>query len=385
MATDRWNAEINRRDFLRAGAALGIGGSALWLAAACGASSPTPVANANASPTPLHYPTAKIDGDLNLFNWSQYMDPGVIDRFGKHYGIKVNTPYFDNMEDMLTKLNAGIAYDLTFPTMDYAVNLIKAGALLPIDHTQLANWSQVPQYFNNPWYDPMAIYSAPYAIWTTGIMWRTNQVSGMTGSWNDFWLEAPTYHDKMFLLNDYQEVLGMSLLRKGFDINSGVQSQLDTAVSEVLKISTGLRGFETDDITNMVNGTAWIHHAWSGDAYQVISQVNDPQNIKYETCIEGVPTGNDTMVIPKNAQHPGTALKFIDWMLDPANATSNVAYFGYPQVTTAGISAYQNTIAKQYPFLNMTLDAAINGLREIVPTGDKRYLWIQEWRKIIYS
>jgi spermidine/putrescine transport system substrate-binding protein len=382
MASDFWKSDINRRDFLRAGAALGLGGSAAWIAAACGAS-PGPVANA--SPSPLVYPTAKIDGDLNLFNWSQYMDPGVIDKFAKHYGIKVNTPYFDNMEDMLTKLNAGVSYDLTFPTMDYAVNLIKAGALQPIDHTQLANWSQVPAYFNDPWYDPKATFSAPYAIWTTGIMWRSNQVSGMTGSWNDFWLQAPAHHDKMFLLNDYQEVLGMSLLRKGFDINSAKKSDLDTAVSEVVNIKSGLRGFETDDITNMVNGTAWIHHAWSGDAYQVISQVNDPQNIQYETAKEGVPTGNDTMVIPKNAQHPGTALKFIDWMLAPENATANVAYFGYPQVTTAGIASYQGTIAKQYPFLNMTLDVAINGLREIVPTGDKRYLWIQEWRKILYG
>ncbi len=269
------------------------------------------------------------------------MEPVLIDRFGKNYGIKVNTPYFDNMEDMLTKLNAGVSYDLTFPTMkDYALQPDQGRRPAPhrSHSSRLANWSQVPQYFNDPWYDPKATYSAPYAIWTTGIMWRSNQVSGMTGSWNDFWLQAPSYHDKMFLLNDYQEVLGMSLLRKGFDINSGVQSQLDTAVQEVLNIRSGLRGFETDDITNMVNGTAWIHHAWSGDAYQVISQVNDPQNIQYETCKEGVPTGNDTMVIPKAAKHPGTALKFIDWMLDPANASSNVDYFGYPQVTTAGIA-----------------------------------------------
>jgi spermidine/putrescine transport system substrate-binding protein len=384
MTSEIWDRDIDRRDFLRAAAALGLGGSALWLAAACGPSgTPNPVAGG--SPTPLVYPEAKIDGDLTLFNWSQYMDPGVIDKFAKHYGVKVNTPYFDNMEDMLTKLNAGVSYDLTFPTMDYALNLIKAGALLPIDHTQLANWSQVPAYFNDPWYDPKAVYSVPYAIWTTGIMWRSNKVQGMTGSWNDFWLQAPTYHDKMFLLNDYQEVLGMSLLRKGFDINSGKKSDLDTAVSEVLNIRQGLRGFETDDITNMVNGTAWIHHSWSGDAYQVISQVNDPQNIQYETAKEGVPTGNDTMAIPKSAKHPGTALKFIDWMLAPENATANVDYFGYPQVSTAGIARYQSTIAKQYPFLDMSLDTAVNGLREIVPTGDKRYLWIQEWRKIIYS
>jgi spermidine/putrescine transport system substrate-binding protein len=387
MGSDEiWRSRFNRRDFLRGAAALGIGGGALGIAAACGvspASSGPPVANA--TPVPLHYPTAKIDGDLTLFNWSQYMNPDVITGFSKHYGVKVNTPYFDNMTDMVTKLDTGQPYDLTFPTMDYVDQLIAANALLPIDHTQLANWSEVPTYFNDPWYDSKATYSVPYALWTTGIMWRSNQVSGMTGSWSDFWLQAPQYHDKMFLLDDYQEVLGMSLLRLGYDVNSGKKAELDKAVAEVLKIKSTLRGLETDDITNMVNGTAWIHHAWSGDVYQVISQVSDPQNIKYETAKEGVPTGNDTFVIPKAAQHPGTALKFIDWMLDPANAKSNIDYFGYPQVTNAGIAYYASTIGTTYPVLSMTLDQAIHGLREIAPTGDKRYLWQQEWRKIKYS
>jgi spermidine/putrescine transport system substrate-binding protein len=383
MAFEIWKRDINRRDFLRGGAALGLGGTALWVAAACGAS-PSPGPVAGVTPRPLVYPKAEIDGDLTLFNWSQYMSEDVIHKFAQKYHVKVdNSHNFDNMTDMITKLSTG-SYDLTFPTMDYVQNMIKADALLPIDHNQLQNWGQVPAYFNDPWYDPKATYSAPYAIWTTGIMWRSNQVSGMTGSWNDFWTQAPQYHDKMFLLDDYQEVLGMGLLRNGFDINSGKKSDLDAAVNSVLTFKSGLRGFETDDITNMVNGTAWIHHAWSGDVYQVISQVNDPQNIKYETAKEGVPTGNDTMVIPKTAKHPGTALKFIDWMLAPENAIANVDYFGYPQVTTAGISHYQDTIAKQYPVLAITLDQAINGLREIAPTGDKRNLWQQEWRKIRY-
>lgn len=384
MTSEIWDRDFNRRDFLRGSAALGLGASAMWIAAACGQSAGSPGPVAGGTPTPLVYPKAEIDGDLTLFNWSQYMSEDVIHKFAQHYHVKVdNSHNFDNMTDMITKLSTG-SYDLTFPTMDYVDNMIKADALLPIDHNQLQNWGQVPTYFNDPWYDPKATYSAPYAIWTTGIMWRSNQVSGMTGSWNDFWVQAPQHHDKMFLLDDYQEVLGMSLLRNGFDINSGKKSDLDKAVSEVLTFKSGLRGFETDDITNMVNGTAWIHHAWSGDVYQVISQVNDPQNIQYETAKEGVPTGNDTMVIPKTAKHPGTALKFIDWMLAPENATANVDYFGYPQVTTVGLAHYQNTIAKQYPVLNITLDQAINGLREIAPTGDKRRLWQQEWRQIRY-
>jgi spermidine/putrescine transport system substrate-binding protein len=385
MASDIWKSNINRRDFLRGGAALGLGGSALWLAAACG-SSPAPIAGG--SPSPLVYPKAQIDGDLNLFNWTQYMSQDVIDGFAKYYKVKVNTPYFDNMEDMLTKLNTGAAYDLTFPTMDYAANLIKAGNLLPIDHTQLQNWSEVPSYFNDPWYDPKATYTVPYALWTTGIMWRTDKVADMSGSWGDFWTQIANYHDHTFLLYDYEEVLGMSLIRQGYDINSGKKAELDKAASEVLKLKqAGLRGFAVgaDDIAFTVNGSSWIQHAWSGDVYQVLSQVKDPSTIKYETCKEGVPTGNDTMVIPKNAKHPGTALKFIDWILAPEHAKKNIDYFGYPQVTNTGIPYFNQTIAKPYPYLNVTLDQAINGLREIAPTGNKKYEWIQEWRTILYS
>jgi spermidine/putrescine transport system substrate-binding protein len=213
----------------------------------------------------------------------------------------------------------------------------------------------------------------------------------MAGSWGDFWNNISQYHNKMFLLYDYQEVLGMSLLRQGFDINSAKRSDLDKAVAEILKLKQGgLRGFAVgaDDITNMVNESAWIQHTWSGDVYQVITQVAGTAmegKIAYETCKEGVPTGNDTMVIPKNAKHPGTALKFIDWMLEPGHAKTNIDYFGYPQVTTTGIDYFNKTIGKSYPFLNVSLDEAINGLREIVPTGDKKYLWIQEWRNVLYS
>ena len=377
MASKAWGSEFNRRDFLRGGAALGLGGTALWLAAACGGSP-----SASQSPSPLVYPKAQIDGDLEYFNWAEYLDPEVIKGFEKHYGVKVHETNFDNMSSMMAKLNAGIAYDLTFPTMDYVHELVKANALTPIDHAQLANWSQVPSYFNNPWYDPHGNYSVPYAMWTTGICWRTDKVPDtLAGSWNDLWTLAPKYSGKMFLLDDFQETLGMSLLRNHKDVNSGNRGDLDNAVTELLKIKPDVRQLVSNEIPGLVDGTAWISHAWSGDVYQVISQANDPSVYRYETCSEGVPTGNDTFVIPKNAQHPGTAMKFIDWMLTPENATSNVNYFGYPQVTTAGLAAFQTLVA-DYPFLNITLDQAINGLRELVPVGARLQLWNNAWTKV---
>jgi len=377
---DIWQSAIDQRQFLKGGVGVTLGGTAALLAA-CGSNLPSTGQQAAASATPT-FPKAAIDGDLEWFNWTQYLSPDVISAFEKNYGVKVNQHNFDNMQDMMAKLNSGVPYDITFPTMDYVYRLVQANALQPIDHTQLTNWKEVPAYFNNPWYDKNALYSVPYAIWTTGICWRSDQVQGMTGSWSDFWNLAPKYTGKVFLLDDFQETLGMSLIRLHKDINSHSRADLDKAASELLKIKSDLRGFSTDDITNLVNGSAAIHHAWSGDVYQVLGQVNNPQVYQYETCKEGVPTGNDTMVIPKNAQHPGTALKFIDWMLAPENATTNVKYFGYPQVTTTGIKAYQDNVVSQYPFLNLTLDQALHGLREIVPGGSALQLWNQEWTKV---
>jgi hypothetical protein len=68
-------------------------------------------------------------------------------------------------------------------------------------------------------------------------------------------------------------------------------------------------------------------------------------------------------------------------MLAPENARANVEYFGYPQVTTSGIDEYQKLVAK-LPFLSLSLDTAIHGLREIVPTGAKLQLWDSEWTKV---
>jgi spermidine/putrescine transport system substrate-binding protein len=376
MASKAWQSEVNRREFLRGTAALGLGGAAAWLAA-CGS-----VGTAGSSPTPINYPKAVIDGDLEYFNWAQYLAPDVISGFEKHYGVKVKETNFDNMQGMMAKINSGIPYDLTFPTMDYVDQLVKADALLPIDHTQLVNWGEVPSYFNDPWYDRKALHSVPYAMWTTGICWRTDKIpDALSGSWNDLWTLAPKYAGKMFLLDDFQEVLGMSLLRLGYDVNSGNRGELDKAVAEVLKIKPNIRQFVSNEIPGLTDGTAWISHAWSGDVWQVVQGASDPSVYRYETAKEGVPTGNDTFVIPKNAQHPGTALKFIDWLLAPENATTNVNYFGYPQVTTTGINTFQ-TLVKEYPFLNITLDQAIHGLREIVPTGAKLQLWNSAWTKI---
>ncbi|MFD1705990.1 hypothetical protein ACFSCZ_04380 [Siminovitchia sediminis] len=49
----------------------------------------------------------EIAGELNLFNWSEYMPDSVIEKFEEEYGVKVNYSTYSSNEEMLAKINAG--------------------------------------------------------------------------------------------------------------------------------------------------------------------------------------------------------------------------------------------------------------------------------------
>ncbi len=116
----------------------------------------------------------KPDGDLAYFNWAQYIDPKLLRGFEKEYGVKVKESNFTNMENMLAKLRSGVKYDVTFPEAQTASQLVRAKFVADLDHGKLVNWGQVNSAFHNPLYDAGAKHSVPYAIWTTGITYRTD-------------------------------------------------------------------------------------------------------------------------------------------------------------------------------------------------------------------
>jgi putrescine transport system substrate-binding protein len=55
--------------------------------------------------------TSAISADrenlLNIYNWSDYIDPELIEEFEREYGIKVNYDIYDSSEIVDTKLLTG--------------------------------------------------------------------------------------------------------------------------------------------------------------------------------------------------------------------------------------------------------------------------------------
>jgi hypothetical protein len=165
-------------------------------------------------------------------------------------------------------------------------------------------------------------------MYATGLGYRADKVTGMTGSWRD--LGEADSGDRSFLLDDYQEAIGMANLVNGYPLNEVDRDKLDESRDYLVDLKPKLRGISADTITNMVSGNAWIQHLWNGDIVNIRYQVDNPEDFKFQQCREGLPVGSDNFVIPVNAEHPGTALLFIEYMLEPENAAQNVEWIGYP-------------------------------------------------------
>ena len=186
----------------------------------------------------------------------------------------------------------------------------------------------------------------------------------------------------MFILDDFQEAIGEANLINGYELNTEIPEELEVSKQTLLEQKEFARGFSTNSVSNMVNGSAVLHQAWNGDVVNIRNQVDEPELFQYETCEEGVPVGTDFMAIPITAKSPGTAMLFMDWIIAPENAAQNVNWNGYPQPVEGAKQAFADLV-KTEPSIDVDLveleDSALE-YRLDDPTA--RQLWTETFVEV---
>src|SRR5271169_3813144 len=116
--------------------------------------------------------TAQPPHVVNFYNWSDYIDPTVLDDFSKSTGIKVRYDTFDSNDTLEAKLLAGKSgYDVVVPTGYFLARQIAAGIFRQLDKSKLPNLANVwPEIAKDlAVYDPGNLYAVNYMWGTTGI------------------------------------------------------------------------------------------------------------------------------------------------------------------------------------------------------------------------
>src|SRR4051794_26422209 len=126
----------------------------------------------------------KPERTVNFYNWSDYIDPTVLEDFTKETGIKVKYDTFDSNDMLETKLLAGrTGYDLVVPTAYFLERQIKAGVFQKLDKSKLPNlgnaWDEIARRLTA--YDPGNQYAVNYMWGTTGIGFNSKKVREILG------------------------------------------------------------------------------------------------------------------------------------------------------------------------------------------------------------
>ena len=118
-------------------------------------------------------PARAQDRVLNIYNWTDYIDPAALERFQTETGIIVHYDVFDSLETLEAKMLAGHSgYDVVVPSNEPTLSrLIKVGALAPIDRSRVPNWKNLDPALMHQVEssDPGNRYGAIYLWGTTGI------------------------------------------------------------------------------------------------------------------------------------------------------------------------------------------------------------------------
>src|SRR6516165_10760812 len=122
---------------------------------------------------------------VNVYNWSDYMAPRILDGFKRETGIEVRYDTFDSNDTLEAKLLAGKSgYDVVVPTAYFLERQIKAGVFQKLEKAKLPNlanlWPEIAQRLAK--FDPGNQYAVNYMWGTTGIGYNVKKMREALGA-----------------------------------------------------------------------------------------------------------------------------------------------------------------------------------------------------------
>jgi len=264
---------------------------------------------------------ANAAGELHVYNWGDYINPEVLTRFGDEFDVKVSLDTYGSNEEMLAKIQAGATgYDIVFPSVHMHDIMFKLDLLAKTDIGQSAGFKNIDPQFVRAQTDPKAEYCLPYAWGTVGIMYNKKKVKEIT-SWADFFKLADS-GEKVILLDDMRETLGVGLIVNGKSVNTGDRAELEAARDFLIERKPNVSAFTYDSVPLVQSGDVAAAHWYVGAMMYVME---DPENLGYVIPEEGATMYQEDICVLASAPNKDNAKLFMEFYLRPEIAALNAS------------------------------------------------------------
>ena len=236
---------------------------------------------------------------LNVYNWGEYIDTDLLDRFEQETGIKVIYNTFDSNENLYSRIQT-TSYDVIIPS-DYAISrFIDEDMLQPLNFDNIPNMKYIDEKYTHLDFDPEQKYSVPYTWGVVGIVYNTKYVDEAdTGSWDLLWNLKYTNRTAMF--NNSRDALGIALMYLGCSLNTTDKDELRQAADLIIAGKPVYQGIWMDQILEKLPAEEIVAAPYyNGDA---VTMIDENPDLAFYVPKEGTNLFVDAMCIPKNAKN----------------------------------------------------------------------------------
>jgi len=315
---------------------------------------------------------AFAQGTVSIYNWVDYFDSSQLKRFESKTGIKVEYATYESDQTLDAWLRSGTPrHDVVFPTASpYFARQVADGLYRPLDRRKLSPFADFdPAILTSlAREDPGNAHGLPWTWGTTGIGYDVD--AALARSTKELFDSLRLVFDPSIVrkfancgvevIDDPLDIFPAALVYLGLDPDSKSTSDLEKAADAVRRIRPYIAKFNpTDYVGGLEKGTACLAFGYSGDIFHVrrsLQSTRTGRDVVYAIPREGALTWTSVAAIPANAPHPDNALRFLDFLMDPAVAAASSKVTGYASANRMALGQMPPSITRNpliYPPLEL--------------------------------
>ncbi len=267
--------------------------------------------------------TAQAAGELNIYNWGEYINPAVLTAFEAETGIKVNLATYGSNEEMLTKVQSGATgYDIVFPSVHMQDIMAKLDLLEKTDINLYSGFANIDPSFLRAKSDPLGEYCMPYAWGSVGILYNRKVLGKDIVGWQDLIATVKEKGLKFTLLDDMREVLAVGLILNGYKVNTDNPDELAAATQTIIDMKPEVAAFTYDSRPLVAAGEVAAAHFFIGSMIDVFG---NPEDLGYVIPIEGATMYQEDICVLKTSANKENAKAFMEFYTKPEIVALNIA------------------------------------------------------------
>ena len=269
---------------------------------------------------PMVEELGSFEGELNIVNWSGFVEPAWTDQFTADTGCVVNPRVAGTSDEMVTLMRTG-EYDIVSASGDAALRLIVGGDVQPLNIDLIPNFSDdIAEGMKGQIYDTVngKPYGVPIGRGANLLQYNEDVTGGAPESWDVVWESDSPYAGKITAYDAPIYIADAAVYLMYHNPDLGIENpyaldetQLAAAV-DLLKQQNAIIGEYWSDpvaqITSFVGGNTVVGTSW-----EILRKFAASDNLKTTLPVEGSTGWYDAWLVSSTTPNVNCAYAWMDY------------------------------------------------------------------------